>query len=187
MNNKVVVAPSVQLSLLFVAHQAEHDETIRHTLRVAKTIAEFGSYLGMTEEEVRTLEEGAMFHDVGKFFLSANMLYSPRSLSHEEFDLVKAHPLLGDFHNLDADMKAMKEQHHEYLDGTGYPYGLKGNDIHPYAQMLTIVDVHDALSNSRSYKKSWTKDEVFAEMQRHRGTRFNSSLLDKFFAFQQAL
>lgn len=185
MDNYVSVVPFVQLSQLFFAHQDEHNETIQHTLRVTQTLRDFSSYLGMAENEIRTLEQGAMIHDAGKFFLSANMLYSPRSLSHDEFKLVKAHPLLGDFDDLDADIKAMKEQHHEYLDGTGYPYGLKGNAIHPYAQMLTIVDVFDALSNSRSYKKEWSKEEVKKEMYSHRGTRYNATMLDQFFEFQK--
>lgn len=184
MNVNVAVVPFIKMSLLFLTHQNEHDETIQHTLRVAKTIGDFSSYLGMAEEETRTLEQGALIHDAGKFFLSANMLYSPGSLSCEEFNAVKAHPLLGDFGELRADIRAMKEQHHEYLDGTGYPYGLKGNAIHPYAQMLTIVDVHDALSNSRSYKKEWSESAVYQEMMKEKGTRYNPELLEQFFEFK---
>lgn len=184
MNNTAKIVPCANMTMLFMIHQAEHQETIQHTLRCTKAIGEFGSYLGLSKDKIRKLEQGAMIHDAGKFFLSANMLYSPRSLSQDEFELVKAHPLLGDFDVLDEDIKAMKEQHHEYLDGTGYPYGLKGNDIHPYAQILTIVDVHDALSNIRSYKEAWTEEDVRAEMHKHCGTRFNSDLLEAFFVYQ---
>jgi HD-GYP domain-containing protein (c-di-GMP phosphodiesterase class II) len=183
MNKSAVVVPFVQVSMLFIAHQDEHDETIQHTLRCTDVIGKFGSYLGLAKEKIRILEEGAMIHDVGKFFLSADMLYSPRSLSRDEFTKVKAHPLLGDFDILNKDVKAMKEQHHEYLDGSGYPYGLKGNAINPYTQILTIVDIHDALTYSRSYKKAWTEEDVRSEMTSHRGTRFNAELLDEFYRF----
>lgn len=181
MNTLATVVPYAQMSTLFMEHQAEHKETILHTLRCTKAIGEFGSYLGMSKDKVHTLEQGAMIHDAGKFFLSADVLYSPRSLTKNEFELIKAHPLMGDFDIQDIDIKSMKEQHHEYLDGTGYPYGLKGNAIHPYAQILTIVDVHDALSHARSYKKAWSKEEVRVEMYKHSGTRFDSELLDAFF------
>lgn len=186
MNKAVTIASHAQLHVLFAEYGRVHEETIQHTLRVTNLLGEFGSYLGYGEECLLTLQEGALIHDIGKFFLSANMLYSPRSLSKDEFDLIKSHPLLGDVEVTDEGVKAMKEQHHEYLDGTGYPYGLKGNAIHPYAQLLTIVDVYDALSNARAYKKAWSPENIELEMNRHRGTRYNPEYLDAFFAFMKA-
>lgn len=183
MNSTLHIVPMVQLSLLFFAHHGEHHETIQHTLRCTELIGKFGSYLGFNEEDVDTLQKGAMLHDIGKFFVSPDMLYASRRLTDQEFTLIKQHPVMGDLEGLDPVIRAMKEQHHEFLDGSGYPLRLSGHQIHPFAQILTIVDVYDALKHARSYKKAWTDDEIFDEMMRYRGTRFNPIYLDAFFLF----
>lgn len=183
MNTTRHIVPMVQLSLLFFAHNDEHQETIQHTLRCTKLIGEFGSYLGMSEEEVETLRRGAMLHDIGKFQVSPDTLYAGRKLTEDEFSLVKEHPLLGNLDGVDPVIRAMKEQHHEYLDGSGYPHQLHGHQIHPFAQIMTIVDVYDALKSPRCYKEAWCDEFIFHEMMRHRGTRYNPIYLDAFFVF----
>lgn len=185
-NISTIDAPFFQMSTLFVTRQDGHEETVQHTLRCTETIGKFGSYLGFGEDKVELLQQGAMIHDAGKFSLSPDVLYAQRSLSEDEFTMVKRHPLLGDIDILDSDIKDMKEQHHEHLDGSGYPYGLKGNAISIYAQILAIVDVYDALSHARSYKKAWSDAEVRTEMTNHRWTRFNGDLLDEFYCFIDA-
>lgn len=187
MKQNVSIVPLVKMSLLFFSHKEDHGETIRHTLRCTELIGQFGSYLGLSEKTIQTLEQGAMIHDIGKFFISAETLYSPRKLTQEEFTLVKSHTLIGGIDLEDEDIRAMKEQHHECLDGSGYPFGLKGDEIHPYAQLLAIVDVYDALIQPRSYKGAWTQEEVRTEMRQHKGTKFNSEMLERFFAFIDTL
>lgn len=183
MKQPVSIVPLVKMSLLFFAHQDDHQETIQHTLRCTKLIGAFGSYLGLGKDTIRVLEQGAMVHDMGKFLIPAEVLYSPRKLTQEEFALVQTHTLIGDVDFDNEAIQAMKEQHHEALDGSGYPMGLTEDEIHPYAQLLAIVDVYDALIQPRSYKKAWTQEEVRNEMMNHRGKKFNPHMLDSFFAF----
>lgn len=173
----------VKLGMMFFTHHQEHQETIFHTLRCAKMIKGFGAHMGYDEGDVLLLEKGALLHDIGKFDVEAETLYACRKLTNDEFAWIKQHPIMGQIDGFEPEALAMKEQHHEYLDGSGYPYGLKGAEIHPFAQMLTIIDVYDALKYARSYKKSWSDEEIFEEMMRHRGTRFNPVYLDAFFEF----
>lgn len=173
----------VKLGLMFYTHHQEHHETIFHTLRCAKMIKAFGLYCGFDESDISLLEKGALLHDIGKFEVCGETLYASRKLTNTEFALIKQHPIMGHIEGFEPEALAMKEQHHEYLDGSGYPLGLKGAEIHPFAQMLTIVDVYDALKYARSYKKSWNNAEIFEEMMRYRGTRFNPIYLDAFFEF----
>lgn len=183
MNTTYQSLPMVQLSLLFVAHNDEHKETIQHTLRCTELIGEFGSFLKLDESDITLLKKGAMLHDIGKFFVPAKTLYANRRLKESEFELIKTHPLLGEVDGLDPVVQAIKEQHHEALDGSGYPLGLTGSEIHPFAQIMAIVDVYDALKTPRAYKTSWSEERIYQEMMSHRGTRFNAIYLDAFFSF----
>lgn len=187
MKQNISIVPLVKMSLLFFAHQNDHGETIRHTLRCTELIGGFGSYLGLGKKTIQTLEQGAMIHDIGKFFIPADVLYAPRKLTKEEFSIIQTHPQMGGVELHDNDIRAMKEQHHECLDGSGYPLGLKGAEIHPYAQLLSIVDVYDALIQPRSYKPAWTQEEVRSEMRKHKGTKFNADMLERFFVFIDTL
>lgn len=173
----------VQLSLMFFTHWQNHEETIQHTLRCTKLIGQFGSYLGLGKEDIKILERGALFHDIGKFSIPSEVLYASRKLSEEEFKQIKIHPIEKDVEHIEPIVLAMKEQHHEYLDGSGYPRGLKKEDIHPFAQIMTIIDVYDALKFKRSYKRAWSDEEILEEMMRFRGIRYDAHYLDKFFEF----
>jgi len=173
----------VQLSLMFFTHWRNHEETIQHTLRCTTLIGQFGSYLGFGKEDVDILERGAMFHDIGKFSIPTDVLYASRKLSEEEFNQIKVHPIEEEVQHIEPIVLAVKEQHHEYLDGSGYPRGLKQEDIHPFSQIMTIIDVYDALKCKRSYKRAWTDEEIKEEMMKYRGIRYNAFYLDKFFEF----
>ena len=183
MNDQLHVVSNSIMDALFHAHRMEHHETIQHTLRCVQLIGDFGSYLELNDEDIDILKQGALFHDIGKFYVPADTLYAERPLTEDEFTLVKRHPVLGNLEGINPIVRAMKEQHHEHLDGSGYPSRLLGHQIHPFAQILTIVDVYDALQSVRSYKVAWTEEEIFEEMSRYRGLRYNSIYLDSFFDF----
>jgi response regulator RpfG family c-di-GMP phosphodiesterase len=108
----------------------------------------------------------APMHDVGKIATPDAVLLKPGRLTPEEWDIMKQHPTIG-LQILDGSQRpilkaaaVIAHQHHEKWDGSGYPQGLKGEDIHPYARIVAVADVFDALTHERVYKKAWPIDQV---------------------------
>ena len=139
-----------------------------HCGRVAEYAVAVGRALGFDAGQLTTLRLGAYLHDLGKVRVPQEILNKPGKLTAEEFDLVKQHPIWG----LDMltevdfpwDLKPIIRWHHEKYDGSGYPDGLKGEEIPVAAQIICIVDVYDALTTTRSYKPAFTPIEALARM-----------------------
>lgn len=161
-----------------------------HLLRMSHYAEVLAEALGMSEDDVSTLTSAAPLHDIGKIGIPDAVLLKRASLSDDEFGVMRRHPLIGydilrDSQSRFVQMGALIAlRHHERWDGSGYPDGLKGEDIPLPARIVAVADVFDALTSERPYKRAWTPDEAFDYMKAHRGTLFDPSVVDALFANQ---
>ena len=161
-----------------------HLESYRHCLFVTGFAVAFAQHLGMREDDQRRLVRAALLHDVGKAFVSVAILDKPGKLSDEEMIEVRRHPRLG-YDALAAQGGFPPEvldvvlHHHELLDGSGYPDGLRGDQISDIVRLTTIVDIHAALVENRAYRLPFTHAKAFAIMEQMDG-KLDQHLLEAF-------
>lgn len=149
---------------------SERDTIYRHSVNVASISALLGKWLKMPSEQIRLLTYSALLHDFGKTKIPKEVLNKPGSLNKEEFNLIKTHPVLAyniikEIRFLDKSVSYGVVMHHERLDGSGYPLGLLGDKIHPYAKIIAIADTFDAINSNRPYKLSSTPVDSLLIMQ----------------------
>lgn len=162
-------AEAVILSLALTI-EARDSCTDGHCQRLAQYASGVGQALGMTEADVKALVHGGFLHDLGKVGIPDGILLKPGSLTAAEFEVMKTHTLIGDrlcgeLQSL-ARVRPIIRHHHERLDGSGYPDGLRGDDIPLIAQVIGIVDVFDALTTTRPYRSALAHAEAFSELYR---------------------
>jgi len=163
-------------------------ETGHHVKRVAEYSRYLSQLLGLSKEEVDIVTQASPMHDIGKVAIADAILNKPAKLTPEEFEIMKGHAELGYEmlkHSQRAIFKAasiIAYEHHERYDGKGYPRGLKGEEIHIYGRITALADVFDALGSSRTYKKAWSDERIFAMFKEERGKHFDPHLVDLFFA-----
>src|ERR1700686_3024059 len=151
-----------------------HTDSYRHCLFVTGFAVAFALHLGMREDDQRRLTRAALLHDVGKAFVPVAILDKPAKLTEEEMRLIRMHPRLG-YDALAAqggfppEMLDVVLHHHEFLDGSGYPNGLKGDQISDIVRLTTIVDIYAAQVEKRAYRLPFTHTEAFATMERMGG------------------
>jgi putative two-component system response regulator len=162
-------------------------ETGMHTQRVSELSMLLSSLAGLAEEECELVRKAAPLHDVGKIGIPDNILLKPGKLEYSEFEIMKLHTMIGGKILTDAAHYPILDagsiialQHHEKWDGSGYPNGLKGEGIHIYGRIVMIVDVFDALTSDRPYKKAFPLDKAVEIMVEGRGGFFDPTLLDLF-------
>jgi two-component system response regulator RpfG len=161
-----------------------------HLVRMARFAGLIADGLGMADDDVRMLELAAPLHDLGKIGIPDAILLKPGRLSDEEFAIMRRHPHIG--HEILRDSQSRFVQlgaiialrHHERWDGSGYPDGLKGEDIPQAARIVAVADVFDALTSERPYKRAWSADEAFDYIQANRGTLFDPACVDVLLANQ---
>ncbi|MFD2672421.1 HD-GYP domain-containing protein [Marinicrinis sediminis] len=137
------------------------------------------------QQQLAEIGLGAILHDIGKLKLPMDILQKPGSLTDEEYALVKEHTVIGfdmlrKMHDIPLLCSHCAFQHHERMDGTGYPRGIKGDEMHPYAKMIAIADVFDALTTNRSYRKAMLPHEAIEVLYAGAGTLFDLDLVDAF-------
>jgi putative two-component system response regulator len=160
-------AESVILSLALVI-EARDAYTDGHCQRLASYATALGSALGMSEDQVAALYRGGFLHDVGKIGIPDAVLLKSGRLTPLEYEQIKQHPIIGD--RLCGELRSLRQvrpivrHHHERLDGSGYPDGLRGDAIPVLAQIMGIVDVYDAITTARPYKRALTREEGFEEL-----------------------
>jgi putative nucleotidyltransferase with HDIG domain len=145
---------------------AEKDvSTEEHTRRVASLTVEIGERLGLSAPRLRALATGALLHDIGKLSIPDEILGKPGPLSDEEYGEIKLHAergrnLLTELGGFDDGVKRLVAEHHERLDGSGYPHGLRAEELDLETRILAVCDVYDALVSPRVYRDAWSYQEA---------------------------
>ena len=147
------------------------DSTYAHCVNVAVTSRVLGMWANLSPEDLDVLTVAGLCHDIGKSVIPNDILNKPGKLTDEEFETMKKHPLIGyellKTQNIDQRIKNAALQHHEKFDGSGYPFGLKGEDIDDISAIITIADIYDAMTAKRVYRDAICPFDVIAEFQRH--------------------
>jgi HD-GYP domain-containing protein (c-di-GMP phosphodiesterase class II) len=162
---------------------ARHDfNTFAHVTNVAGYCVVLAECLGISDRgELEQIATAAMLHDIGKRFIPASILTKPGRLAPAERDAIEMHPTRGyeelcERSDLSVGQLMMVYQHHERIDGGGYPVGVEGHDIHPWARMLAVVDVFDAMTGKRSYRNPASSRDALNYILRNSGTHFDREI-----------
>jgi putative nucleotidyltransferase with HDIG domain len=174
----------VGLEEFLCAIRRHHSQTYQHCLTVTAVAAAFGEHLGFNHHDTEMLAFAGLLHDIGKSKIPIELLEKPSTLSESEAKLMQLHPRLGfellhDRPDFSRDMLDMVLHHHEYLDGSGYPDGLKGNEISDLVRIITIADVYTALIERRAYKEPLSGKRAF-EILRSMDGKLDDALLREF-------
>ena len=146
----------------------------------------FALLLNFSHSEAEILKMASMMHDIGKIAIPDSILKKPGKLTEEEFEIIKTHPSVGYkiFEKSDLDMLRISANlalnHHEKYDGSGYPNGLKEEEILLEARMLSIIDVFDAMTHKRVYKDAFSTEEALDYIRNQKGKHFDPELVDIF-------
>ncbi len=179
-----------QVEMIFILTElmeSTSDETGKHIKRVAEYSRLLAHYHpSITEEDANIIYHAAPMHDIGKIAIPREILHKRGKLTPEEFDIMKshtskAHEFLGVSNRKilqAADVIAY--EHHEKWDGSGYPRGLKGENIHIFGRIVALADVFDALTHKRVYKDAWSVDDAIGYIIEHKGEHFDPALVDLF-------
>ena len=165
--------------------EARDPYTMGHCERLSRTAVGLGRALGLGTDDLSALHRGGYLHDIGKVGVPDSVLLKPAPLTAEESALMRRHPEIGD--SLCAPLQSLRSVrpiilgHHERLDGSGYPHGLRGDEVPLLAQIVGIVDVYDALTSRRPYREALSHDEAvkFMMEETHAG-RFNPRYVQAF-------
>jgi len=174
------------LKILGKTAEYKDPETASHVARVSHYSKLLAKEYGLNEKEQDLIYYAAPFHDLGKVGIEDKILLKPGKLTIDEFEIMKTHAMIG--HEILKDSKSeylkagatIALTHHEKFDGSGYPYGLKGEDIHIYGRIVAIADVFDALTSHRPYKKAWTFDETSDFLIQESSKHFDPTLVNLF-------
>lgn len=165
------------------AIQAKDEYTYNHCVNVHRLVKRMIGPLGYSGQRVRHLLWAARYHDIGKINVEDRILNKPAGLDPAEFEIMKTHVTAGQKLILEYFNEStfhIISQHHERMDGSGYPLGLKGDQIMEEARLLAICDSYDAMISDRVYKKAKSRQEAFAELQELAGRIFDSRLVELF-------
>ena len=164
--------------------EAKDTYTRGHSDRVSEYSVLIGKKLGLPDEDIRRLQIGGLFHDVGKIGVPDSILQKEGKLSDDEYSQIKDHPTIG-VHILSSasifqDILPIVKHHHERYDGRGYPSQLKGEDIPYLARIAAVADSFDAMTSKRVYRDSLPMDVVISEFEKNKGTQFDPNIADAF-------
>jgi putative nucleotidyltransferase with HDIG domain len=167
------------------AMKAIDPQLYRHSLRVQSLALSFtATVLDLPEAEALTIGLGSFFHDLGKMNINEKILLKASGLTRQEFEIIQEHPAHGA--NMLNQFKLIKNvlplvyHHHERLDGSGYPDGIRGGAIPLGARIIAIVDAFEVMTSHRTYQKSRSPQQAFEELYDHAGTQFDAELVELF-------
>ncbi|RME55992.1 MAG: response regulator [Deltaproteobacteria bacterium] len=178
-NTYVAVMQSLQRAL-----EAKHPYTAGHSERVLQYATMVGEKLELTPEEIMILQRGAALHDIGKLVIDLSSINKPDRLTAEEWEEMRRHPEVG--HAILCPLTFLREparivrHHHERLDGTGFPDGLKGEEIDTLTHIVIVCDAFDAMTSCRPYQPNRTPAQAFEELRRNSGTQFRPDIVETF-------
>jgi diguanylate cyclase (GGDEF)-like protein/putative nucleotidyltransferase with HDIG domain len=169
---------------LALAIDAKDQYTHQHILRVQRYAVAIALEMGLSGAELEAVNTGALLHDIGKLGVPEYVLLKPGRLTAEEFEKIKKHPEIGaailDPVEFPWPVLPVVRHHHEKWDGTGYPDGLKGEEIPLTARIMAVADVYDALTSSRSYRRAWTHQRAVETIVRDAGSHFDAVVVESF-------
>ena len=171
------------LTALSSALDARDQETEGHSLRVSRLTCLLGEEIGLNGQQLKALERGALLHDIGKIGINDDILHKPGKLTDEEWKTMRIHPDIGarivEGIPFLQDTLPVIRYHHERWDGSGYPVGLKNNEIPIQARIFAIADVFDALTSKRTYrKKKLSAEEAIQYIKEHSGILFDPLIVE---------
>ncbi len=173
--------------------ESRSKETGNHVKRVAEYSKILALAIGMSEEEAELLKQASPMHDIGKVAIPDEILKKPARFTKSERKIMETHAQLGYEMIRHSERPLLKaaaivaHEHHEKWDGSGYPQGLKGEDIHIYGRITALADVFDALGSDRVYKKAWPLEKIYELIKEERGKHFDPKLVDVFFEKQDEI
>ena len=170
---------------LLVSIVEERDIFFRgHSERVANLCSSFAKYLSLSQRTSEILYLAGMLHDIGMVYIPYDIINKPGRLNEDELTLVKQHPLIAEKLlsqvNMFKDINPIIRHHHEHVDGSGYPDGLKGAEIPLEARILCLVDSYDAMLSSRPYRSGLNKEEALEEINKKKDVLYDGNLVNKF-------
>jgi putative nucleotidyltransferase with HDIG domain len=172
------------LKTMINAIEARDMYTRTHSQRVTELAMEIAREMGCSEEERETIGLAGLLHDIGKIGIRDAILLKPGSLTKEEFDVIKTHPIIGEkivepLAILPVERSIIRH-HHERWDGKGYPDGLSGESIPLLARILSVADAFDAMISDRPYRKAKSEEAAIAEIEELSGYQFDGNIVEKF-------
>ncbi len=158
------------------AYTPGHQENIARVSRI------IGQMMGLSNEVINGLRVGATLHDYGIIRIPSEILNKPGKLTEQEYNIMKQHPVHAYqlLKNIDFPwpVARMILQHHERLDGSGYPAGIKGDDIILESRILAVADIVDSMTSDRPWRKAFTVEKTMEEIQKHSGVKYDSAVVD---------
>jgi len=159
-------------------------ETIRHTIRVARLTVRLARFMGVSDNELEIINRGALLHDIGKLGVPDRILLKPGPLDEAEWEIMRQHPGLAfEILSLIPELQSAIDIpycHHERWDGTGYPRGLKAEEIPFAARIFSVIDVWDALTSDRPYRRAWSPERALKYIQLGSGQQFDPDAVNAF-------
>jgi HD-GYP domain-containing protein (c-di-GMP phosphodiesterase class II) len=156
-----------------------------HTLRVTALSLEMGRFMGLSNDELVYIQYGTLLHDIGKLGIPNSIIHKPGKLTAYEYRVVQQHPIYANEWIAKGEdyepAKVIPLFHHEKWDGSGYPYGLKGDEIPLLARIVAVVDVWDAITSDRPYRKAMCNDRAIHLIKTEAGHHFDPTAVDAFF------
>jgi len=175
---------SQTIELLLKNINLKYDNEQIHTERVSQYCVAIAKEMGLSEREVAKVNTAAVLHDIGKIMVPPEILNKPGRLTEDEYEVIKKHPETGYqiLKSVDeyASLALNVLYHHERIDGTGYPEGLKGEKIPLVARIIGVADAYEAMTGSRPYQTPKTKEAAIKELIRHSGTQFDAEVVKVF-------
>lgn len=182
-----IITAEIAASVLKTAQAATPQEsTLEHGKRVAEYSYLVAQKLGLNEKDCQKLKETAIFHDIGKNIIPKAILEKPGSLSPEEYKQIQAHTTNGYSilkKSKDPSMKAAAKialQHHENLDGSGYPFGISSEDISTKIRIIRVTDTYDAITSWRAYRKTRSSQEAIDIIKENSGSHYDPEIIKAF-------
>jgi response regulator RpfG family c-di-GMP phosphodiesterase len=184
LNDEITNTQHELLYLLGEVGETRSEETGNHVRRVAEYSRLLASLCDLDDEQIQHLYSASPMHDIGKIGIPDAILLKPGKLTDEEFEQMKSHAKIGHDILKNSNRPILKaaaiiaHEHHERWDGSGYPRGLEGENIHIFGRITALADVYDALSCERVYKDPWPMEKILELIKKERGSHFDPQLVD---------
>jgi PAS domain S-box-containing protein len=183
-NTNIILAYDATIQGWSQALELRDKETEGHARRVTEQTVQLAQLVGVPDTELEHVRRGTLLHDIGKMGIPDAILLKPGKLTQEEWGIMRRHPVLA--YEMLSSIAYLRQAldiphyHHESWDGSGYPDGLKGEQIPLYARIFAVVDVYDALTNNRPYRPAWTTEQAIQYIREESGKHFDPAIVEAF-------